>query len=206
MNKLGTTVKQVTKGDKTYQLILDAAAKAFSKQGYHGTPLKEVADSIGMKTGSLYYHFPSKEVLMQAVLNKSIQLIYATVRKEVDQLDDNARFADVLKAAIRGHLIAILSYADYTSASIRNYGQIPIAVHQASQNTRDEYEQFWRSLFNSAQAEGVIRADVDKNLLRLAIFGSMNWASVWYEKGGQSVDKIAESQADFFLNGCLKGQ
>jgi len=200
-----TTIRQSTKKDKTQQLILDAAAKCFSKQGFHGTPLKDIAETVNMKVGSLYYHFPSKEMLMQEVLNKSVQLIYNTVKDEVNKLGDTPTFPELLRAAIRGHLIAILTYSDYTSASIRNYGQFPEAVHLASQSSRDEYEQFWRDLFDKSETEGAIKKGVDKHLLRLTIFGGMNWASVWFESNetdGASVESIADFQADLFLNGC----
>lgn len=194
-----------TKREKTHRMVLDAAAKLFSEQGYHGTSLKSIAEAVNMQAGSLYYHFSSKDQLMQDVLNKSIYIIYSTVKTEMNKLDEAASFSDKLKAAIRGHMIAILTYADYTSASIRNYGQLPDAVHYASQPARDEYEQFWRELFEQAEVAGAIRADVDKHLLRLSIFGSMNWSSVWFNaQQNTSVEALAAAQADIFLHGCLK--
>jgi len=199
--KVTNTIK---KSSVTRQLILDAAAKKLSQHGYHGTYLKDVAESINMQAGSLYYHFNSKESLMQEVLNKSIQLIQDIVDYEVKQLGEAPSFPDLLRAAIRGHLIAILRHSDYTLASIRNYGQVPEAVHNAAQPDRDAYENFWRELFEQAEKNGVIRVGVDKHLLRLAIFGSMNWATIWYVDSGASVEEIAESQAELFLNGCYK--
>jgi len=199
--KVSNTIK---KSSVTRQLILDAAAKKLSQHGYHGTYLKDVAESINMQAGSLYYHFNSKESLMQEVLNKSIQLIQDIVNYEVEQLGETASFPDLLRAAIRGHLIAILRHSDYTLASIRNYGQVPEAVHNAAQPDRDAYENFWRELFERAEKNGVIRSGVDTHLLRLAIFGSMNWATIWYVDSGASVEEIAESQAELFLNGCYK--
>jgi len=194
-----------TKREKTHRMVLDAAAKLFSEQGYHGTSLKSIAEAVNMQAGSLYYHFSSKDQLMQDVLNKSIYIIYSTVKTEMNKLDEAASFSDKLKAAIRGHMIAILTYADYTSASIRNYGQLPDAVHYASQPARDEYEQFWRELFEQAEVAGAIRADVDKHLLRLSIFGSMNWSSVWFNaQQNTPVEALAAAQADIFLHGCLK--
>jgi len=199
--KVSNTTK---KSSVTRQLILDAAAKKLSQHGYHGTYLKDVAESINMQAGSLYYHFNSKESLMQEVLNKSIQLIQDIVNYEVEQLGETPSFPDLLRAAIRGHLIAILRHSDYTLASIRNYGQVPVAVHKAAQPDRDAYENFWRELFEQAEKNGVIRAGVDTHLLRLAIFGSMNWATIWYVDSGASVEEIADSQAELFLNGCYK--
>ncbi|MGB0238173.1 MAG: TetR/AcrR family transcriptional regulator [Cycloclasticus sp.] len=199
------TLMQATKKSVvTRQLILDAAAKTLSRHGYHGTYLKDIAASINMQAGSLYYHFNSKEALMQEVLNKSIQLIRDIVEEEVGKLDHKPDFVSLLKAAIRGHLIAILRHADYTLASIRNYGQIPKSVHDFAQADRDAYENFWRELFEQAEKEGVIRSGVNTHLLRLSLFGSMNWATIWYADSGTSVEEIAESQADLFLHGCYK--
>ncbi len=199
-----TLIQATKKSAVTRQLILDAAAKTLSRHGYHGTYLKDIAASINMQAGSLYYHFNSKEALMQEVLNKSIQLIRDIVEEEVDKLGHKPDFVSLLKAAIRGHLIAILRHADYTLASIRNYGQIPKSVHDFAQADRDAYENFWRELFEQAEKEGVIRSGVNTHLLRLALFGSMNWATIWYADSGTSVEDIAESQADLFLHGCYK--
>ncbi|HAI97806.1 MAG: TetR family transcriptional regulator [Cycloclasticus sp.] len=199
-----TLIQATKKSAVTRQLILDAAAKMLSRHGYHGTYLKDIAASINMQAGSLYYHFNSKEALMQEVLNKSIQLIRDIVEEEVDKLGHKPDFVSLLKAAIRGHLIAILRHADYTLASIRNYGQIPKSVHDFAQADRDAYENFWRELFEQAEKEGVIRSGVNTHLLRLALFGSMNWATIWYADSGTSVEEIAESQADLFLHGCYK--
>jgi len=198
------TIRSSVKRGKTRQLILDAAAKNISRNGYHATYLKDIAASIDMKAGSLYYHFESKEALMREVLDKSVKIIYDTVKVEVGKLGDEPDFPSLLKAAIRGHLVAIFKYPDYTLASIRNYGVIPDSVHKAAQKDRDAYEEFWRDFFDKAETGGFIRPSVDKNLLRLAIFGSMNWSSIWYEKSGASVEQIAESQADLFLNGCYQ--
>ena len=199
-----TLIQATKKSAVTRQLILDAAAKMLSRHGYHGTYLKDIAASINMQAGSLYYHFNSKEALMQEVLNKSIQLIRDIVEEEVDKLGHKPDFVSLLKAAIRGHLIAILRHADYTLASIRNYGQIPKSVHDFAQADRDAYENFWRELFEQAEKEGVIRSGVNTHLLRLALFGSMNWATIWNADSGTSVEEIAESQADLFLHGCYK--
>ena len=44
--------------------ILDEAATLFLRHGYEGTSLRQLADVVGMKAGSLYYHFSSKDDLL----------------------------------------------------------------------------------------------------------------------------------------------
>lgn len=55
----------------TKERLLDAALDLFSKQGYEGTNLQEIADSIGVVKSALYRHFESKEDLWDALIEKT---------------------------------------------------------------------------------------------------------------------------------------
>ena len=52
------------RGGNTRQHVLDCAARLFRMQGYAATSLRDIAAASGMKPGSLYYHFPSKEMIV----------------------------------------------------------------------------------------------------------------------------------------------
>ena len=52
----------------TRERVVQAAAEAFAKGGYHSTSLSEIAASVGMRAPSLLYHFPSKELLFDEVI------------------------------------------------------------------------------------------------------------------------------------------
>jgi len=53
----------------TCQTILEAAARAFAKRGYHGTTMEEVAREVGYSVGALYTYFDGKEALYSALLD-----------------------------------------------------------------------------------------------------------------------------------------
>ena len=50
--------------------ILDAATRLFAERGFEATSLQSVADAVGIRKPSLLYHFPSKDELRKAVLEK----------------------------------------------------------------------------------------------------------------------------------------
>lgn len=52
----------------TRQRILDAATKLFEQRGFAGTSIRELAVLCGMTKAALYYHFPSKEEVLQALV------------------------------------------------------------------------------------------------------------------------------------------
>ncbi len=53
--------------------ILDAAAQLFSEQGYAATSTRAIADAVGIKQASLYYHFPSKEQILFDLLLATVE-------------------------------------------------------------------------------------------------------------------------------------
>lgn len=62
-----------TKGEQTAERILDAAEALFAEHGFAGTTLRGVANVVGLRTPSLYNHFPSKESLYAAVLERGLR-------------------------------------------------------------------------------------------------------------------------------------
>ena len=44
--------------------VLDIAARLFREQGYGSVSLRKIAEAAGIKAGSIYYHFGSKEALV----------------------------------------------------------------------------------------------------------------------------------------------
>ncbi|WP_202965747.1 TetR/AcrR family transcriptional regulator [Demequina lutea] len=52
--------------------ILDAAAQLFVEGGYSATSTRAIADQVGIRQASLYYHFPSKEHILEALLMRTV--------------------------------------------------------------------------------------------------------------------------------------
>jgi AcrR family transcriptional regulator len=52
----------------TRQRILAIAADLFSRQGYTGTTIADIARELGTTTAALYYHFPSKADILAGLL------------------------------------------------------------------------------------------------------------------------------------------
>jgi TetR/AcrR family transcriptional repressor of nem operon len=56
-------VQKITKDE-----ILLKSSDVFRVKGYHNTSMQDLAEASGLLKGSLYYHFPSKEMLMKDLL------------------------------------------------------------------------------------------------------------------------------------------
>jgi AcrR family transcriptional regulator len=55
----------------TKDRILDAALASFGSRGYEATSLDALASGLGLSKQSILYHFPSKETLLEAVIDRS---------------------------------------------------------------------------------------------------------------------------------------
>ncbi|MCJ0871704.1 ScbR family autoregulator-binding transcription factor [Streptomyces sp. AP-93] len=58
----------------TRQAILDGAAIAFDRTGFHGTSLTDVVGHAGVTKGALYFHFSSKEAIARTLMDEQFQI------------------------------------------------------------------------------------------------------------------------------------
>jgi AcrR family transcriptional regulator len=65
--------KSRLKGAERQEQILQAAIEVFSQNGFRGTTLRQLAHRAGVSEAMIYYHFPSKEALYDAILKKKIE-------------------------------------------------------------------------------------------------------------------------------------
>lgn len=53
--------------------ILQVAAGLFRHRGYERTSVRQIADALGIKSGSLFYHLASKEEILVAVIEEGMR-------------------------------------------------------------------------------------------------------------------------------------
>jgi AcrR family transcriptional regulator len=61
---------QEKRSERSRQQILDAALKLFSHRGYGATSVQEIAEAAGLSKGNVYHHFPEKEMIFRALLDR----------------------------------------------------------------------------------------------------------------------------------------
>jgi AcrR family transcriptional regulator len=192
------------KAQATRARILDAAAKVFRHNGYTGTRLSDIAAAAHTQTGSLYYYFSSREELVQEVLRVGQQRTNEFVMRRVDALPEGTSSIDRLREAMSAHLAAVLEIGDYTAATLRILGQVPEEIRKSTLALQHEYGQYWRGLFQAAQADGEVRADLDMLACRMLVLGAMNASPDWYhpdQPKGLTVGALEEQFAAVFLEG-----
>ena len=73
------------KGELTAERILDEAEGLFAERGYAGTTIRDVSAAVGIRNPSLYNHFPSKDALYAAVLERGISPVLSALSAVVTE-------------------------------------------------------------------------------------------------------------------------
>lgn len=195
------------------QRILDEAARRFLESGYAETSLRDVAAGVGMKAGSLYYHFESKEALLIAILERGMTYMVdafrtVTERAVPSEFDDGKSrprpdndpqdgFA-LLARHVAAHLRALHRNRAYTAVHVTLFRTAPESVRRAVVPIRDDYERQWTELLASLLPS---RDREEISMLRLALFGAMNASVEWLDAERGNIDQFAELVADQFWYG-----
>lgn len=100
---------------ETRQHILEAARDMFSRRGYHGANVKEIAKLAGVAVGSFYAYFPDKASLFLEITEGYYREIFAPVRGTMERAarshlldtDDGRKMliGDLVEALYRAHTI-----------------------------------------------------------------------------------------------------
>jgi len=187
-----SSVANLTRGprqDNRRARLLDAAAKLFSERGFHATSMRDIAKAVGMLSGSIYYHFESKEEMLLAVYEEGVRGVAERVEQAVAKHD--APWAR-LEAACAAHLSGLIAHRDYARVMIETSPDAAGGAGRRIRELRREYESRFRQLIE----ELTLPAGIDPNYLRRLLFGALNWSQVWYRPGGDPPEVVAKRFID----------
>ena len=86
----------------TADRILDAALASFGSRGYEATSLDALAEGLGVRKQSILYWFPSKEALLEALIDRSAGELSAALEASLERAGDGwARVEAVVRSVFR---------------------------------------------------------------------------------------------------------
>lgn len=194
------------KSVQTRRAILLAAAKLFSKEGYSATTMRRIAEATNLEAGSIYYHFKSKDQILDEVLDIGVRQLYEQIRGIVERAAaEDTPFRKTFERLVDTHFCFLLKESDFTSANIKNYPMLSDKRRRAHRPLREAYAQLWRSFLRHHQGAGDVRGDISVILVSQFIIGAMNWTAEWYDSERYPVSLLSERLSKLLLDGmCTK--
>ena len=153
----------------------------FAERGLRATTVRDIADSAGILSGSLYHHFKSKEQMAEEVLRDFLDWLFARYQEIVDgEADPLTRVSGLFMVsfeAIEHRHAQVVIYQDEAKRQLDRRGSVFV-------DTRNrEQRKMWVDVLKQGVAEGCPSPlDVD---LVYRFIRDTTWVSVrWYQPGG----------------------
>ncbi len=194
---------RLRKGEATRAAILAATARRFAEKGYADCTLREIAALTGMKAGSIYYHFPSKEKLLEEVIRTGTDRLVEAVTHDLAELDAGAGAAIQLRTLVRAHVSCFLDIRGDANTFLRIYEYLPPVMRRKTRPMRVAYAQIWFDIFDKGVETGEFVQNVDRNLFIPFLLQSLNGIIEWFSPSRMTIDGVCEMIDNVILSGIL---
>jgi TetR/AcrR family transcriptional regulator, cholesterol catabolism regulator len=186
----GATARE---GRRTRERIVRSAARLFADRGYFATSLEDIAQDVGIRKASLYWHVSSKAHLLGEILSGCIEPAYqALLAIQASPLPPTEK----LRQAISAHVLEITDDVEAVRIFLREGSALPAEQTQQFMARRRAYARLFGLILEEGQASGEFQAD-DLHHAALALLGMANWIAFWYRPDGpSSPEAIAASFAE----------
>ena len=180
--------------------LLQLAAELFAARGLRATTVRDIADSAGILSGSLYHHFRSKEAMVDEILRGFLDELFDGYRKIVAAGLDSRHTLEALVVnsfdAIDNRHAAVAIYQD----EAKHLVDLPQFSYIAERNT--EFRELWIGVLERGVKDGSFRPDLDIELGYRFIRDTV-WVAVrWYRPGrAMTADAVAKQYLAIVLDG-----
>lgn len=182
------------------QRILVTAAELFARKGVAATTVRQIADQVGILSGSLYHHFESKEAIMDEILSAYLTDLRSRYRQAPsNEIDPRVRLQHLVRtsleaAAAHPHATEICqNEANYLRAAER-FGYLRSGAR--------EVQSIWVEAISDGVDQGVFRADLDPAMCYRLIRDMLTLSVRWFRPThNYSVERFAEECTALLLDG-----
>jgi AcrR family transcriptional regulator len=161
--------------------VLAVAVELFSRSGFHGTSMRDIANHVGVGPGALYNHWPSKQDMLIYLIDSWLAELYNGVLPRLEATDKPTQR---LRALIEHH---VTFHAAHAAEMLVCDGELPALTAQnrrVVQAKRRRYE----AVLDDSVRDGVERgefADVDIRLTALQVIGMCTHVATWFNPSGR---------------------
>jgi TetR/AcrR family fatty acid metabolism transcriptional regulator len=185
-------------------VILRAAVEVFSRKGYHGCRIQDVAKEAGVAYGLVYHYFKNKDELLESVFASGWQNFLSRVQAAIDtEQPVTERVRGIVHVAFeayrrdpRGVKVLILEVGRSPAGGAVNRGGAFTSVIIAA-----------TQMFMAAQAKGELPAHLEPTLCATMLFGSIEMGLTSFvmglldKKDDAAIDRARDQVAETFLHG-----
>jgi AcrR family transcriptional regulator len=184
-----------TATDRKLDLLI-AAGALFSKWGYHGTTVRQLAKALDVQGGSIYAHIDSKEDLLWEIVD-GVATKFQQMASEIPaSLGPKAR----IEALVRGHLATVAAELHFATVFFKEWTCLGDRRRSRIAERRDEYEAVFRRTIEQGVKQGAFRVG-DPKLAAIYLLSVLNGSHLWFRpSAGLGIDEVADQFVDLTLH------
>ena len=180
--------------------LLRAAARLFVEKGFDATTTRDIAEAVGMRSGSPFYHFRSKQELLKAAMIEGLDAGNARIAEAIDGITDPEQRLRVL---VRTHLGTLLEGDCRSPLLVSEARALDDKARAEIAAAFDRYQVPWQQTLDELAETGRLASSAPP--VRLLLFGMLNWSSHWYRADGSlSLDELTDAAICMLLNEAKK--
>lgn len=179
---------------KTPERILESARHLFRQKGFERTSMNDIAGQVGISAPSVYWHFPSKEVILYSILRAQIEDFYMEIQHPAGGADPAARLKDFVRLYVRYQLDRLDQAREFTY--IYGLAQLSHALTEdhlkSLRDTERAITVLIKDILDEGQNLGLFVFD-DLSVTAFAIITMCENVTSWAKPGGRALPhEIAE--------------
>jgi AcrR family transcriptional regulator len=179
--------------------VLAVAKQAFFEKGFDATGIREIADRLGITSGTLYHHVSSKEELLfeivQDVYTRSLALLQRVQSAQGEPLEK-------LERLMRGHVENVTRDVVTTTLALNDYKSLSPSHQRVIDEEHRIYLSGFVTLIEEAQHLARVKDDLDPELMTLAVVGCLNSIVGWYRSpASRPPEHVASTFVRLLLDG-----
>lgn len=178
-----------------------SAAAEFAEKGFYGASTAGIARRLGIKQGSLYYYFKSKEEAL-------FEVCMLGLGDYVHRMESIAANDQPFEAKLLATFSAHLSGYREKNEALKVYNAERLYLGETERRNLKElgsrYRQLLESVFEKAVEDGLLRESLDCHFAALAVIGLCNsWGELIVRDAELDIFAVVQKCTDLFLNGLL---
>jgi len=177
--------------------ILLAALQCFLEKGYHGTSVRDIATRAELSVPGLYHHFSSKMVLLEELMNDTMDDLVADVGGALERArpDPVPRFEAVVESHVRFHC----ERQEESFLGNSELRSLPSEALSTLVKKRDEVQRYFEIVVEGGIDAGIFEVTRPHETARALASMCVAVAS-WYHRGGElSPDDVVAIYRDLGL-------
>lgn len=170
--------------------IVDAAVQSFSELGYHGTSIRDIARSADMTPASIYHHFPSKQRILQHIMENVLEDVIA--RTTAALMDSGRSPSAQLDAIVRAWVLFHTESRAQALIGASEIRSLDDVGHRVVVSLRDRQQHLLLGVIERGITEGEFSTPYPVQAA-MAILNMGSAIATWYRPNGElTASQLAE--------------